>query len=173
MFDRRYLDINFSVLGVSDAPAGTPGKGDQYIVGSNPDGPFAGIAPNSLAVYTGSKWSFYAPRTDTLEVLNISTKEVLKYNGAAWVPVVSLSASGSTVTETHIITATEIAACSFALTYPVAQGTDTELHVCGVQQVEGIDFTASANTISWAELGLADIELLPGDTFTVRYVKGA
>ena len=96
MLDRRFLNVSLSVLAVANEPAADPYVGAQYIVGPDPAGVFADAAPNSIARYNGSAWVFYAPRAGRLEVINVATGELLRWDGSAWKRVISLGGSHST-----------------------------------------------------------------------------
>lgn len=93
MLDRRFLSVSLTVQGIVNAPADNPTEGVQYIVGSNPAGVFAGEPVNSIARYKDSDWHFIIPANDGLEVLNTATGEILRYDGAEWIAVVSCSVS--------------------------------------------------------------------------------
>ena len=95
MLDRRFLTVSLAVQGVANEPAANPTEGTQYIVGSSGTGAFAGISANTIARYDGSEWKFAAPKVGRLEVLNISTGEILSFNGLAWVAVATISDGGS------------------------------------------------------------------------------
>ena len=284
MIDRRFLTVNLAVQGVANEPVSNPTEGMQYIVGSSGTGAFAGISANTIARYDGSEWKFTAPKAGSLEVLNISTGEILAFNGSAWISVATIdnggsyeplapvlaivptgnnlpasasagdaflntsnaklytataantwdagtsttagsryasstdfkiyqsdgtaltstnilngdlflnkeegivyvydasasefvkvtgaSASQEWVTEIHTLTASEVSAKSFTLANSIAQGSNILLSVCGIIQAPGIDFTASGNSITWSNKGLADIDLAAGDVFIVHYAKG-
>ena len=79
----------------------------------------------------------------------------------------------SIFTEHHSLTAAEATAKSFSLTHNIAQGqeTNTLLFVSGLAQTAGIDFSASANSISWNNKALDDIPLAVGDNFLIQYIK--
>ena len=65
-----------------DAPPGSPGTGDTYIVGSAPSGAWAGKT-NQVAVWSGSAWVFGVPRTGW--VAYIEDEEVLSaFKAAGW-----------------------------------------------------------------------------------------
>lgn len=89
MIDRRFLTVSLAVQGVANEPAANPTEGTQYIVGSSGTGAFSGISANTIARYDGSAWKFSAPKAGSLEVLNISTGEILGFNGSAWSVVAS------------------------------------------------------------------------------------
>lgn len=89
MLDRRFLSVNITVAGIANQPAENPTAGTQYIVGANPAGAFESAAPNSIARYDGSTWRFTAPKADGLEAVNIETGQILRFNGSAWVAVLS------------------------------------------------------------------------------------
>ena len=78
------------------------------------------------------------------------------------------------VTEKHSLTSTEIENKAFTLSNSIAAGEEnnTLLFVSGVVQTIGTDYDVSGNLITWAEKGLADIELKTGDVFLIQYRKG-
>ncbi len=84
MLDRRFISISLIIQGIANEPAANPTNGTQYIVGSNPTGVFANATANYLAKYEGSAWEFTSPHSKEIEVLNIATGEILKWNGTAW-----------------------------------------------------------------------------------------
>lgn len=90
MLDRRFLAISLSVLAVANEPAANSTAGSQYIVGSSPTGAFAGATAHSIARFDGSVWNFSAPKAGELEVLNLQTGEILKFDGTAWCAVATL-----------------------------------------------------------------------------------
>ena len=109
MLDRRLLSVNITISGIATAPANNPAVGTQYIVAANPTGDFANATAGSIATYDGSRWVFTAPRADTPEVLNITTSEILKYNGTEWetvtairsiTPVIDILPTGDTLPAT-------------------------------------------------------------------------
>ena len=285
MIDRRFLTVSLAVQSVANEPAANPTEGTQYIVGSSGTGAFAGISANTIARYNGSEWKFAAPKAGSLEVLNISTGEILGFNGTAWVvvssinngggyeplaPVLAIVPTGNNLpasasagdaflntsdaklytataantwdagtattngsryasstdfkiyqsdgaaltainiadgdlflnkeeesvyvydasasafvkvngasvsqvwsTEIHTLTASEASSKSFTLANSIATGQETGviLSVCGIIQAPGTDFTASGNSISWTNKGLANIDLTAGDVFIVHYEK--
>ena len=92
--DRRFLDVSLCVEGISNEPSGTPAKGTQYIVGSSPTGAFAGASPHSVARYTGSTWKFAKPAIGQMELLNLASLEILKWDGSKWNVIASLGGGG-------------------------------------------------------------------------------
>lgn len=89
MLDRRFLSVNITVAGIANQPAENPTAGTQYIVGASPTGAFEGATANSIARYDGTAWKFTAPKADGLEAVNIETGQILRYNGSAWVAVLT------------------------------------------------------------------------------------
>ena len=173
MVDRRFLNVSLTVLGVADAPEGTPVAGTQYIVGTTPTGAFEGKTAGSIARYDGTKWKFTAPKAGTLEVLNSATGQILRYDGSAWSVVASTGGgSASITTETHTLTAEEVSAKSFTLTGTPAAGT-VSLSIQGLIQTEGTDYSISGGTISWTDKELANVGLMAGDIFVIQYQVGA
>ncbi len=92
-FDRRFLNVKFSVKGIVNEPPVSVLSGDQYIVGANPAGAFANASANSIAIYNGTAWKFIPASVNHFEVLNLDTSEILDWNGSAWASVVSLASS--------------------------------------------------------------------------------
>ncbi len=84
----------------------------------------------------------------------------------------SPSQSSNYITESHTLTATEVTNQVFSLAHSIKSGEEcnTLLFVSGIAQTAGIDFTASGNSISWNNYGLADLHLLAGDNFIIHYV---
>ena len=83
MLDRRFLDINLTVIGIANKPKDNPVKGDQYIVGSSPEGAFAGFTANNLVRYNGSEWIETPKDSNTLEVFNLETGYFMHYDSTA------------------------------------------------------------------------------------------
>lgn len=81
--------------------------------------------------------------------------------------------SSTEITESHVLTSTDVDNKSFTLANSVASGKETSvlLSVCGVVQVAGTDYAASGNTISWNNKELDNIGLRAGDTFVIHYTK--
>ena len=89
--DRRLFKFNLAIYGIANEPAANPTVGTQYIVGAAATGVFSDIPANYLARYNGSIWEFTPPKAGDIEVLNVSTGEVLSYNGTNWVVIASLA----------------------------------------------------------------------------------
>ncbi|MBQ9564411.1 MAG: DUF2793 domain-containing protein [Synergistaceae bacterium] len=87
--------------------------------------------------------------------------------------LIKLSGGSNVVTESHVLTAGEVAAKSFNLSNAVATGKETSvlLSACGVVQVAGTDFAVSGKAVSWTGKGLAEIDLAAGDVFVVSYQR--
>ena len=102
--DRRFLAVSLVVNGIANSPADSPIHGSQYIVGSSPTGAFAGATAGHIAYYNGSAWSFSAPKSGSLEVLNADTLEILRFNGSAWVRVANLGGGNSNGSSSPVIT---------------------------------------------------------------------
>ena len=79
----------------------------------------------------------------------------------------------NTVTETHSLTADEVAGKGFTLNHSIATGQEdnTLLFVSGIAQIAGVDFSASGNSISWDNKALDAISLAEGDTFLIHYSR--
>ncbi|MBQ9564534.1 MAG: hypothetical protein IJU98_03000, partial [Synergistaceae bacterium] len=87
--------------------------------------------------------------------------------------LIKLGGGSALVTESHVLTAEEVAAKSFNLSNAVATGKETSvlLSACGVVQIAGTDFAVSGKAISWTGKGLADVDLAAGDVFVISYQK--
>ena len=96
MLDRRFVSISLIIQGIANEPAANPTAGTQYIVGSTPAGAFASATANSIAKYDGSAWSFTAPKTGELEVLNFATGEILAWDGTAWSVALTINRNSNT-----------------------------------------------------------------------------
>ena len=176
MLDRRFFDVNLIVQGIANEPADNPTKGTQYIIGENPAGDFENAEAGQLARYNGSKWIFSTPKEGDLEVINIETGKMMRFDGVVWEDITDISGSGGgdeIVAETHMLTAAEATAKSFTLANSIKSGKEDSvvLSVCGVVQIPGSDYIASGNSISWNAKTLDDIGLQAGDVFLVQYVK--
>ena len=77
-------------------------------------------------------------------------------------------------TEHHSLTDAEARAKAFSLTYSIKAGTEsnTLLFLDGIAQIEGSDFSASGNSISWGNKGLDNIGIREGDIILIHYIKG-
>lgn len=93
--DRRFLDVRLCVRGVANEPAETK-PGIQYIVGSAPTGVFAGAHEHDIAVYDGyaSKWKFFAPQQDQIEVMNLESGKWERWNGTAYEAFADIGGGG-------------------------------------------------------------------------------
>jgi hypothetical protein len=73
-------------LGVKDrdlaTPPGAPTAGDRYIVAAAPTGAWTGHAKD-IAVYTGSTWAFYTPKTGWVAFIEDEAK-LSAYYSSAW-----------------------------------------------------------------------------------------
>ncbi|MBQ9565197.1 MAG: DUF2793 domain-containing protein [Synergistaceae bacterium] len=87
--------------------------------------------------------------------------------------IIKLGGESSTVTESHVLTAGEVAAKTFNLSSAVATGKENAvlLSACGVVQVAGTDFAVSGKAVSWTGKGLAEVDLAAGDVFVVSYQR--
>ena len=110
--------------------------------------------------------------------LNKADGALYFYNGSTVVKL-SGSSSGSSgtslqyLTEVHTLTAQEISNNAFSLLNFIASGQESNIlcFVDGVAQAAGTDFSASGNSITWNNKGLADVGLVAGDVFILHYVK--
>ena len=94
LLDRRFLNLSLSVQGIVNDPGEDYSTGTQYIVGENPTGDFSGARTNSIARYDGSDWKFLVPQQGGLEVINLSTAELLAFDGSSWNSVATLGSGG-------------------------------------------------------------------------------
>lgn len=176
LIDRRLINIRITVEKVANEPAENPATGIQYIVGSEGTGAFEGIAPNSIACFDGANWKFAAPSAFSMEVFNLETGQLLRYNGTDWVAVVTIpdadNIPATPTTETHSLTKSEASAKSFTLSQSVAEGQEDNvlLFISGVAQIAGTDFSVSGNSISWSDKALDNIKLVEGDVFLIHYI---
>lgn len=77
--DRRFLDVNLTIEAITSTPPEDPNEGDQYIIGDEAGtGAFADATSGAIARYENGVWTFTSPDTDSFEVLNRSTGEILK-----------------------------------------------------------------------------------------------
>lgn len=93
--DRRFLDVRLCVRGKVNEPTETK-PGIQYIVGNAPAGAFAGAHENDIATYDGyaSKWKFYTPQQDQIEVMNLETGKWERWSGTAWEAFADIGGGG-------------------------------------------------------------------------------
>ena len=92
MLDRRFLDAKLTIKGFAESMPGSPTNGEQWIVSKEwgTDYPYAVV--NAIAKYDAwsGKWKFITPSARTsLEVINLSTNEILRFDGS-WTAVGSL-----------------------------------------------------------------------------------
>jgi len=62
-------------------PPGSPVAGDRYIVAASPTGAWVGQA-GMVAVYSGTGWTFYTPKTGWIAFIEDEIKLVAYYAGA-------------------------------------------------------------------------------------------
>ena len=95
--DRRFLDVRLCVRSKVNEPAETK-PGIQYIVGSAPTGAFAGAHENDIAVYDGyaSKWKFFTPQQDQIEVMNLESGKWERWSGTTWEAFADIGGGGGT-----------------------------------------------------------------------------
>lgn len=172
MLDRRFFNANLIVQSIANSPADNPIAGTQYIVGEEPDREFSTAKAGQIACYDGKTWNFIPPKSGELEVINLSTHEILSYDGTAWRPVLKLRTS-KTVTEYHILNSKEVDKREITLENYIA---DEDLpcvvvSVCGIIQMPGIDYDVYENIVTWKNKSLDSIGLIIGDTITVQYER--
>lgn len=95
MIDRRFLDVSLVVQGVANEPEANPTTGTQYIVDEMPTGDFENAEPSQIARYDGEKWNFITPKEAGLEVINVETGELLRFDGVLWEPITTLGGGNS------------------------------------------------------------------------------
>jgi len=76
----------FNDIVIVESIANEPKDGTQYIVGDSPTGDFASAITGQIANFDGTAWTFTTPKAGKIEVLNLQTKEILKFNGTKWLP---------------------------------------------------------------------------------------
>lgn len=70
------------------APPGSPAAGDTYIVGASATGAWA-THDKEVAVWSGSAWVFYTPRTGWVAFIEDETK-LSAYYSSAWSAGISI-----------------------------------------------------------------------------------
>lgn len=73
-----------AVIGVVNAPPGSPSDGDCYIVGASPIGAFESGAQDNVASYYNGVWTFYTPKSGWIAYRQDASK-FYAFNGASWV----------------------------------------------------------------------------------------
>ena len=102
MLDRRFLqDVSLVVKAAANEPAANPTTGIQYIVGSSPADDFADAEAGSIARYDGEAWNFITPKAGGLEVFNLTTGDILKFNGTTWEIIFSIDGTINNKTSTN------------------------------------------------------------------------
>jgi hypothetical protein len=89
--DRRFLNVRLSVVGTANDSTSTV-EGIQFIVGSSPTGNFAGASPNDLAQYQHGAWIFRTPTANNIEIFDLETNSMKRYNGTAWEGTIDFNA---------------------------------------------------------------------------------
>ena len=95
MIDRRFLDVRITVSGFAAGVPASPALGDQWIVSAEWGDKYPNAKVNSIAKYSNKGWQFINPfniNATTLEVINLTTNEILKfdYSDNQWKAVGSL-----------------------------------------------------------------------------------
>ena len=172
MLDRRFFNANLIVQSIADSPDDNPIAGTQYIVGETPTGEFSRAEPGQIARYNGTTWTFIPPKSGELEVINLSTHEILSYDGFAWNSIMKISTSKA-VTEYHILTAEEVDKRKITLMNYIADENlpSVVVSVCGIIQIPGIDYDVYQNIVTWKDKLLDSIGLIVGDNVTVQYER--
>lgn len=85
MIDRRYVDVHLTVKNIIDSLPEYPGSGEQYLLSS-----LSAVNANCIAYFNGDEWIFTSPRQSSLEVFNLATGDILKYNGETWQNIFSI-----------------------------------------------------------------------------------
>jgi hypothetical protein len=91
--DRRFLNVKLTVTGTANNSTLTV-EGTQFIVGASPTGNFAAATANDIAQYQGGAWRFWTPARDNIEVIDLGTNTVKRFNGTAWEIALDLNALG-------------------------------------------------------------------------------
>jgi hypothetical protein len=81
--DRRFLNVRLSVVGTANNSTSTT-EGIQFIVGASPTGNFAAAAPNDVAQYQHGAWVFRTPTANNIEVFDLETNSMKRFNGTSW-----------------------------------------------------------------------------------------
>jgi len=88
--DRRFINAQLTVTGTAnDSSSTTPNQ--QFIVGAAPTGNFAGAQTNDIAQYQNGAWVFRTPAADNLEIWDMETLKIKKFNGTSWEVAVDLT----------------------------------------------------------------------------------
>lgn len=82
--NRRFLEVNLRVIGTANDSNSTT-DGDQFIVGANPAGNFAGAKKNDLAQRVDGAWVFYTPWYDNIEIMDMEAGKWKRFDGTNWV----------------------------------------------------------------------------------------
>ena len=95
MIDRRFLNVRITVKGLAEtAPSNPNSVGDQWIVSKAWGDSYPNAQVNSIAAYENGGWKFTMPSSysASLEVINLATNEILKwdYSNNTWKAVGSL-----------------------------------------------------------------------------------
>lgn len=90
-----YLRTGVGVIGVQNAPPGSPVEGDCYVVGTSGSGAWAGKS-SCIAGYLNGSWRFFpgfdtagtqitpGARHEGMHVWRMDTNAVYRWNGSAW-----------------------------------------------------------------------------------------
>jgi hypothetical protein len=89
--DRRFLNVHLTVTGTANNSTSTT-EGIQFIVGSVPTGNFASATAGDIAQYQGGTWKFWTPARDNIEVIDLETNTIKRWNGTAWEIALDLNA---------------------------------------------------------------------------------
>lgn len=85
MIDRRFLDVRITVNGFAESVISNATYGDQYIVSKAWGDSYPNAVVNSIAKLGPKGWKFTMPSVyvNPLEVVNLATNEILKFDGSS------------------------------------------------------------------------------------------
>ena len=85
MIDRRFLDVRITVNGFAESLVSGTNIGDQYIVSKAWGDSCPNAVVNSIAKYGSNGWKFTMPNAyvNPLEVVNLATNEILKFDDSS------------------------------------------------------------------------------------------
>lgn len=85
MLDRRHFDVRLTVKNIVDSLPEYPSTGEQYLLSSS-----SAVNANCIAYFNGVEWIFTSPRQSSLEIFNLATGDILKFNGTNWQNIFSI-----------------------------------------------------------------------------------
>ena len=91
MIDRRFIDTRLTVYGFAAGVPYAPRYGDQWIVSQAWGDSYPYAVVNAIAKYDVRGWHFTNPsQNSSLEVINLDTNEILRFEDGIWKPISSL-----------------------------------------------------------------------------------